>query len=338
MIEIQAAEDGDAAARAAFHAAQSRRRPQRAALAKLVDDLDRGARVAAVRRLRGGISTRTFAVRYASQDGAARACVVRIYVAGNHFSGPEAIESEWKTLAALAETPVAAPRPLLLDLEGAYFGAPAMVVSLLRGGPPHLAPRRAPFLRDLAEALAAVHRLGPSTPGLEHLKSHLGDMVERLNGAVSEDLRRSRLGPQLWAALRAGIERLTPALETLSHDDFWPGNALWYRGRLTAVVDWSSAEFGDPRGDVAQCRLDLALMYGLGWADAFTAAYEQASASNLSDLWFWDLYRAEHALYSIPYFYEGYRDLGLRELSPAILEARLMSFIEEALEMARPAN
>ena len=33
---------------------------------------------------------------------------------------------------------------------------------------------------------------------------------------------------------------------TLLHDDYHPGNVLWSRGRLTSVVDWTGAGFGDP--------------------------------------------------------------------------------------------
>ena len=38
---------------------------------------------------------------------------------------------------------------------------------------------------------------------------------------------------------------------TLVHGDYWPGNLLWQRGRLTGVVDWEEPRLGDPSRDVA---------------------------------------------------------------------------------------
>jgi aminoglycoside phosphotransferase (APT) family kinase protein len=57
------------------------------------------------------------------------------------------------------------------------------------------------------------------------------------------------------------------------HFDFWPGNVLWRRNRVSAIVDWSSARPGDLRFDVAQCRLDIALLLGTQAADSFLDAY-----------------------------------------------------------------
>jgi hypothetical protein len=77
--------------------------------------------------------------------------------------------------------------------------------------------------------------------------------------------------------------------------------------------------------------VDLALMYGLDWAEAFRPAYEARTGEELVDLWFWDLLRAEHAHDSLHYFFEGYRDLRLPDLTLPVLAKRLDGFIEDAL-------
>jgi Ser/Thr protein kinase RdoA (MazF antagonist) len=37
------------------------------------------------------------------------------------------------------------------------------------------------------------------------------------------------------------------------HRDYHPGNTFWSRDRLTGVVDWTQASWGDPRADVGTC-------------------------------------------------------------------------------------
>jgi aminoglycoside phosphotransferase (APT) family kinase protein len=119
---------------------------------------------------------------------------------------------------------------------------------------------------------------------------------------------------------------------SLTHRDYWPGNTVWYRRRLTGIVDWSSGELGDPRVDISQCRVDLALMYGDDWADEFQVEYEKATNARLSDLRFWDLYGARGAMTSLHYFWQGYQDLGLLEVTMGVLRARLDAFIRGALD------
>jgi aminoglycoside phosphotransferase (APT) family kinase protein len=57
---------------------------------------------------------------------------------------------------------------------------------------------------------------------------------------------------------------------------------------LTGVVDWGSAAAGPPDIDAGHCRLNLAVLFGAGWAERFRLAYE-ARAGRRIDPW-WDLY------------------------------------------------
>jgi aminoglycoside phosphotransferase (APT) family kinase protein len=115
------------------------------------------------------------------------------------------------------------------------------------------------------------------------------------------------------------------------HDDFWPGNTIWSRQRLTGVVDWGEAKIGDPRLDVGQCRVDLAMMLGPDAADAFLRAYAATTGDELSSMWFWDLYSARGALPAIHYWLDGYHDLGLTDLTLTAMRQRLEDFVKRAL-------
>jgi aminoglycoside phosphotransferase (APT) family kinase protein len=256
----------------------------------------------------------------------------------NYHSDASSVEREYHTLELLAAHDVPAPRPLLLDASGEHFGVPCMVVSRLPGGPV-LYPRSwSLFITRLAASLAAVHRLTPTTADLFHLTSATGHsrIEERMSGPLHQRLRGSRLAERAWSVLNDRRSSIAPAAPTLMHDDFWPGNTVWYRGRLSGVVDWGSACIGDPRTDVAQCRVDLTLMYGADRAGEFARAYEDLTAAEaLQDLWFWDAYLSLHALASLEYYVEGYFDVGLRDQTLGQRQARLEAFLQDALHHAR---
>ena len=91
-----------------------------------------------------------------------------------------------------------------------------------------------------------------------------------IQGTAADILKRAMI--DVHAALVEDIDRIEWSDGTFVHDDFWPGNTVWYRGRLTGVIDWTYGEVGDPRTDVAQCRLDLALINGAGVSDTFLSA------------------------------------------------------------------
>ena len=79
------------------------------------------------------------------------------------------------------------------------------------------------------------------------------------------------------------------------HDDYHPGNVLWSRGRLTSVVDWTGAGFGDPVSDVCYLRQDVSLVSGLAAGDEVLAAYEAVTGTAVPDRPFWDLLAASRA-------------------------------------------
>ena len=123
---------------------------------------------------------------------------------------------------------------------------------------------------------------------------------------------------------------------TLVHDDFWPGNTVWRRNRLNAVIDWSEAEVGDPRADVSQCRIDLTAMHSEEYAEAFLEAYQRSRPGGpLPDIWFFDLFRGLRALGSLERWLAGYHDIGLSHLTLEPMIARLEQFLRHALERAR---
>jgi hypothetical protein len=144
-------------------------------------------------------------------------------------------------------------------------------------------------------------------------------------------------GREVYGVLEAKLGAIDFSKPSLVHSDYWPGNTVWYRGRLTGIIDWTEAEVGDRRADVAQCRVDLTISHGLEVADAFRDAYE-GLAGRQSDLWYFDLFRGLGALLQYEQWLVGYHDIGQRHLTPSAVNGRLRSFLSRALEEASKAD
>jgi aminoglycoside phosphotransferase (APT) family kinase protein len=154
---------------------------------------------------------------------------------------------------------------------------PAILMTLLPGSPPPSGlrdPHR--FVFELARALAAVHAVpvGPLPPYRPW-----------------SELRAAQAPPwvperwhRLWQLVRAG-----PALgeRYFIHRDYHHGNTLWSGGRLTGIVDWTTASSGARGVDVAHARWNLAVDYGPEVASAFLDAYRSAVPDYRHDT-YWD--------------------------------------------------
>jgi aminoglycoside phosphotransferase (APT) family kinase protein len=286
--------------------------------------------VVRVRPLRGGISSSVHLVRLRDGEGVEQAVVVRRYGEYWQRTDPAACEREYRLLERLAEIGFPAPRPLLLDREGRDFGAPTVVMSRLPGRP-DCAPRdREGYLRQLARTLAQLHAL--ATDGLDFLREQtaiydrsLADwddqrpIVDELHRSVVDEARKA------WVEVRNGQHR------KLVHGDYWPGNVLFSRGRLTGVVDWEQPRLGDPAKDVATCRADLAVLFGPQEADAFVDYYVEAGGQPVRNLRFWDLLCCTWAVPEMPQWALAYRVLRRPDLSSDVASAKIRAFASYAL-------
>jgi aminoglycoside phosphotransferase (APT) family kinase protein len=99
-------------------------------------------------------------------------------------------------------------------------------------------------------------------------------------------------------------------------------------------VDWTSAKVGDPREDLAQCRIDLTMIHGPVTADEFLDLYQLHAPAPLGDVWFFDLLRGMSALSTFRSWLPGYHDIGLRELTEEMMEQRLRPFLQKAVDRA----
>jgi hypothetical protein len=250
-----------------------RRVPPRSTLDWVARQFGSGAQVAGVRRLRNAWAAAVHAVDIhidGDVDGdGRRELVLRRWVRTDLPPDPGVVENEAAALSLLtsARASITTPALVAYDPTGEVVDAPALVMTRLPGRD-ILAPIDLDtFLDGLASALRAIHSVVvPATSGLDVYRPW---GLEGLTDPPDWSRR-----PDIWQrAIEIAHAPVPEAAPVLCHRDFHAGNVLWHDDRVSGVVDWTHACRGPAAADVAHCRTNLALLFGLEVADEFAARY-----------------------------------------------------------------
>jgi aminoglycoside phosphotransferase (APT) family kinase protein len=202
------------------------------------------------------------AVELRNAGGSVERFVVRRHGARDFARDPEIAAHEFRLLQVVRDAGVRASAPRYVDATGEIFGTPCVVLEFVDGAPDE-APDDARFVDQLANELAAIHRVD----------------IDKLSF----------------------LRRLEQAdAPVLLHGDFWPGNAIWRDGTLVAIVDWEDAAIGDPLADVANARLELLWARGADAMNTFTQRYATLTGVDLAHLPHWDLWADRRLTPRIP--------------------------------------
>lgn len=223
--------------------------------------------------LTGGVSAQVTALEIQLPGGSREKLVVRQYGAANLAANPHAAAGEAELLGVLRAAGLPVPRPRHADESGRILPGPYLVVDFVEGEPlREPAAGSGDAARQLAAVLAAIHRVPRPPDGLRFLPdkaemsaARLGEQPPAPDGALSE--------ARIRAALAHAWPPAGPNRPVLLHGDFWPGNTLWRDGRLAAVIDWEDAGYGDPLADLANGRLEIAMLLGAAAMREFTRHY-----------------------------------------------------------------
>lgn len=201
---------------------------------------------------------------------------------------------EYRILQAAHRAGVTVPAPVGLCADAAVLGRPFYLMRRARGEArgakivrdPEVVARGEELAARLGRELAALHRLTPPVEGLDFIPVPDGSPAR---ARIAEYRHRlDELGaaePVLEWALAWLADRIPETTGvSLIHADFRTGNYLIDAGRLTAVLDWEFATFGDPLEDLGWM-LGRYWRFGavereaggIGSRDALFAGYEQAS-------------------------------------------------------------
>ena len=257
--------------------------------------------------------------------------VLRRYMPDRDRATPEHVARENSVLRLLESAAVPAPRGVFLDAPGDYVGVPSMVLTYLLGASVYAPRDRGVWAERLARGLLAVHAITPDSFDLSKLHVQVIDGIrEHLAKRAKPAGAHSALASEVHAVLTRELDQIKWPRPCLVHDDFWPGNVVWYRGQLAGIIDWTFAEVGDPRTDVAQCRADIAMNHSAELAEEFRDAYQALAPHSLPDMWYFDLHRGLGALLAYKTWLVGYHDAGI-QLAPAVARRRIEAFLRRAL-------
>ena len=264
--------------------------PSRETIRALLDVIAPSSTLSAIRPLAGSYSNLTHLVEALAADGSQMRIVVRRYVYGDRA---QKARLEFETLTFLQEHGVPAPVPLYLDEEGAVLGSPGIVTSYVPGqqimSPPGHPSGPLDWARSLAVMLANIHSI-PCDRAKRFLLDANSEATWFLrSGGVPSYMDAHPDGAVAWQAVHDLLPHLQPVESTLVHLDYWRGNVLWEGGRISAVVDWEEAAYGDPGIDVAYCYMELVIMGMIEEAKEFLCAYEAETEKQVANLGFWEL-------------------------------------------------
>lgn len=301
-------------------------------------------RITSMVPLKGGGIQENWSIE-AEVNGALRAFVLRkdaqATIEASHARG-----DEFALIQAAHRAGVTVPDPIGFCADPAVLGGPFAVVAKVSGiglGPKVVKDLadvdRAALTRRLAQELAAIHTITPPQKSLAFLGAPPKDFtiaeITLLRGWLDR-LGLARPGLE-WALRWCALHIPKARTITLIHRDFRTGNYMVDKGKLTAILDWEFACWGDPMFDIgwfmAECwrfsRPDLEAG-GIGERAVFYAAYEAASGRAIDDAAVRAYEVLAHCRWAIIALQQGERHNSGREPS---LELALTGKIAEELEL-----
>jgi aminoglycoside phosphotransferase (APT) family kinase protein len=302
------------------HVGHLESRPTAEGLRALANAVSRGSKVERVRRLGGGISNATSAIRLRTRSGRAVAVVLKRF-----RSDKNSAKDEWRRLAFAQRLPVPSPEPLALDERGTWFGTPALVMRRLPGRPDVRPKRPESWLSEIARMHIQIH-----AANAQQIPAAFRALPYADGWVPPDAVRRTQTDDDAIARLRRRVSRAVRRDVVVGHGDPHPGNLLWSRGRISGVADWQHVKLSARGYDVAYMRADIAVLLGMRAADGYRDAYERLLGRPVEDLRLWDVVCGLNALQWSVLWVRPYREQGA-ELTYERARRRAAAFVRRSL-------
>lgn len=276
------------------------------------------AHLVRTRALHGGTSTPVHRLTIATASEQHDVVLRRVTNLEWYEREPDLLEREASALRLCAtRDAVPAPRLIALDARARHTDVPALLMSYVPGHIEITADALARNIERIAEMLPRIHALP--------VRAHTSPPYQRYRTALDHVPAWSR-NPESWHTIIEYARRPAPAhRDVFIHRDFHPGNLLWSRGRITAVIDWVNASISAPEVDLGHCRWNLAVLSGVRLADALLNAYLEVTDTTDHEP-YWDVLTLLDAGYMNVIDVTQWRAAGLATITPAQVRTRLDAY------------
>jgi len=215
---------------------------------------------------------------------------------------------EFAVLNAAFAAGVTVPEPLFVSDDPTVFGKPFFVMRRVNGiaaahritRDPVLEPALPALAERLGRELARIHTIRPPRPDLAFLPAYedVGP-AQQIAGFRAYLDRHPAPRPVLeWGIRWLETHIPAPAEPVLCHHDFRTGNYMLDGMRLTGILDWEFAGWGDPHEDIGWfcckgwrfARLDREAG-GISDREPFYGGYESQSGRSIDPqrVFFWEV-------------------------------------------------
>lgn len=237
---------------------------------------------------------------------------------------PDLAEHEAAALQEAQKTALQVPDLVTYTTNEVGFGAPVVLMTFLEGQINLQPTDFTGWLNHLAGELALLHQ----------------HTAPDFSWQFRSWAQKEGLTPPTWTnkpeTWQRAIERLNgpePDSPTVFiHRDYHPTNVLWQGGKISGVVDWINACRGPAGVDVAHCRTNLVMMYGLAAADQFLTAYCHQAPTFTYDP-YWDIDGVVDMAFPQPTFYAPWQLFGLKRIPQKTLHQRIDAYLESLVPL-----
>ncbi|MGE6487140.1 phosphotransferase family protein [Paenisporosarcina sp. NPDC076898] len=279
-------------------------------LEKFVEDAT-GKRIRTCASLKGGISSEM--LKFVLSSG--ESVVLRHIIDSQWLNEePDLIEHEKQSLLIMKSMSVPTPHFLAA-------GPPkieALLMSELPGSVDLEITQSLDAIKQLATTLHVIHQ----TPILDPFKWTYSSYVKLTNVSIPSWTTQH----QAWTKAIQFVQNTPKFHPVFIHRDYHPTNILWEGNQLSGVVDWINACLGPALVDVAHCRMNLVMLYGLETADQFLGEYLHLSEETYTP--YWDILGLLDFVDEDLDVYDGWTDSGYSFLNRTIMQQRADVYIQ----------
>jgi aminoglycoside phosphotransferase (APT) family kinase protein len=232
------------------------------------------------------------------------------------------VEREWQAMNIAYQHGLPTPRPIAVDPDGAWFGYPALAMTLVRGRPMLNPTDRDGFAGHVADVLAAMHELRLTSLPRALRRPHGIDTLD-LTAIPAEGHLPPATIEQIKVCLDGLLSSMAAAPRVFTHGDFHPGNLVWHKERLAGVVDWSNTRPGSRWSELAYFRVELSVLVDVRLANQILRKYEHAIGQHSPMQPAWDLLHVLSGHTWMHSWLTAYREQGRPDLDVARGRERL---------------